>query len=432
MRQVLNNKQKLLLPAVYILVFLFMLMLNFLTPLNADDFSYSFSFYDVSRIESIAQLIPSMAAHRFTMNGRVIVHGAVSFFLMLPKAVFNVFNALNVILLIYLFGRYSRDIEGRFKALLAACAFFLIWNCVPKFSQTFLWLDGSINYSWVMSVLLLFLLPYLSFYMDGKRMGRLKAIGFMLLSFVAGTCGESYSPSAVIIAFVFCFMVFVRERKIAPELLLGLVFAVLGFAFLLSAPASSGRISEFTLSGLIAMLIRIISLVRDKLMLLYLLYAASLCIALLRKCDARRIAASVILVLGGCVSLAAYSIAINFTYRHLCFATVLTVLATLMLFAELLRENQLSLPCVGTACIFVIFLFNMLLGCIDICAGFVNSLERKAIISEALANQETQVVLEQHIPSTDYGVAFELSYDDSHWLNSAVASYYGFEKVIMK
>ena len=91
-------------PICFILlaVFLFMTLLSFLTPMIADDYSYSFSFADYSRIESVGDIVGSMAAHRETINGRVIAHSMVQFFLMLPKAVFNISNGLAASLFVFL------------------------------------------------------------------------------------------------------------------------------------------------------------------------------------------------------------------------------------------------------------------------------------------------------------------------------------------
>ena len=59
------------------------------TDLVADDYRYCFSYADNSRVESVAQIFPSMAAHRHSMNGRVIAHFLVQVFLLLPKIVFD-------------------------------------------------------------------------------------------------------------------------------------------------------------------------------------------------------------------------------------------------------------------------------------------------------------------------------------------------------
>ena len=117
LRALRENK---LLVALFACVFLVMLLLNFLTPLCSDDYNYSFSFADGGRITNPLMIIPSMAAHRETLNGRIFSHALAQFFLMLPKAVFNFFNAFNAVFLfaliyIYIFGHFFRLRPSTFR-----------------------------------------------------------------------------------------------------------------------------------------------------------------------------------------------------------------------------------------------------------------------------------------------------------------------------
>ena len=88
------NSSPLVLAALCLGVFLLLLYCNLHTDLVADDYRYCFSFADGSRISAVRQIFPSMAAHRLSMNGRLIPHFLVQLFLMAPKAVFNLVNAL--------------------------------------------------------------------------------------------------------------------------------------------------------------------------------------------------------------------------------------------------------------------------------------------------------------------------------------------------
>ena len=79
--------------ALFAAVFLLLLFCNRHTALVADDFRYCFSFADGSRMTALSQLLPSMAAHRHSMNGRVIAHALVQLFLLPPKPIFDAVNA---------------------------------------------------------------------------------------------------------------------------------------------------------------------------------------------------------------------------------------------------------------------------------------------------------------------------------------------------
>ena len=87
------------------LVFVWMLALSCLSPMVADDYSYCFAWGTNARVTSIAQIVPSMAIHRELTNGRVFTHGLVQLLLIRPKALFNVLNAGNAVLLLRLFSR---------------------------------------------------------------------------------------------------------------------------------------------------------------------------------------------------------------------------------------------------------------------------------------------------------------------------------------
>lgn len=94
--------------AVLACVFVVMLVFNHLTPLVGDDYVYAFSFVDEQRIDSVWDIFPSMWAHRFYANGRVVAHFFAQLFLMLPKTVFNVINALNAVWILVIMLKFSR------------------------------------------------------------------------------------------------------------------------------------------------------------------------------------------------------------------------------------------------------------------------------------------------------------------------------------
>lgn len=70
-RNNLNNKKFI---CACIFVFLTMLILNYLTVLYADDFSYSFVWGRDYRVSSIKDIIISQMNHYHIVNGRIEVH----------------------------------------------------------------------------------------------------------------------------------------------------------------------------------------------------------------------------------------------------------------------------------------------------------------------------------------------------------------------
>ena len=112
--------------AIFCAVFLAMLLMSSLTPMLADDYSYSFSYAVCGkRIQNLQDIIQSLAAHREKMNGRMFSHGLAMLFLILPKPVFNFFNATNAVFMLFFIAKYYED-ESKKKnlCLLIATIFF--------------------------------------------------------------------------------------------------------------------------------------------------------------------------------------------------------------------------------------------------------------------------------------------------------------------
>lgn len=65
-------------------IFIMMLVLNLLTPLLADDYSYGIGL-DKTRIDSIIDIINFQVNHYLTWGGRTVAHTIAQCFLLFPK-----------------------------------------------------------------------------------------------------------------------------------------------------------------------------------------------------------------------------------------------------------------------------------------------------------------------------------------------------------
>ena len=74
-------------------IFCLMLVLNVLTPYICDDFTYRINFLTKEPLGSLWEIFPSMYAHSYKMNGRLISHGLAQVFMLLPPIVFDAVNA---------------------------------------------------------------------------------------------------------------------------------------------------------------------------------------------------------------------------------------------------------------------------------------------------------------------------------------------------
>ena len=414
----------------FCILFLCMFVLSSMTPLVLDDYNYAYSFKDFSRITGIGQIFSSMAAHRIRPNGRVFAHGMVQLFMMGPKVFFNLCNAGNAVLLAWLFARYFPGLKKSALLFLLGVGAMIIWNFSPAFGDDFLWLDGACNYSWGLSVLLLFLWPYAAQYLGLPRKDSvLRRILFCLLAFVAGSYSENGSVSMLFAVFCLLALLLIRREKPPLYLIAGFFMAVLGFIWLMSAPGTSHRGAGFSFSTLGLNYFNVLESARRYLLPLYLAYAVLLTAAILYKADRRRMILSGILILAGLVSLCTFVFAAYFELRHFCFTVITAALACILLLGELLDRPARLLALMGAAALSVLFLFNAAAGAMDILVGYRKWRIRDERIREAREAGASIVVLDEHLRSTPYGVFFELNDLGPDWPNMWIAKYYGFDVV---
>ena len=410
--------------AVFVTVF----MLTVLTPKYADDFAYSFSFATDQRIRSVAEIFPSMAVHRVLLNGRVIPHFLVQLFLMLPKVVFSLLNALQVVLLLLLSARCLQT-EGKTKCLILLCGIFSVWVFSPSFGENYLWLDGAVNYSWALTVLMLFLTPYISAWFelpcDSKPA---LSVMHVLFSFAAGAWSENGSLAFLFLALCLLLGVWKRDRKLPVWLLLGICSASAGYIFLMTAPATASRSASLSVSVLIENAQFVLKALVSHMMILYLAFVMLLALALVGKGRRDRILFSILLFAAGLGALASFIFAAYFVERHFSCTVFLTILSCVVLLDELVRQKKEKLLYALTGILAAVFLFQFSRGAVDILVAERKEAERERMIREAVVNGERAVTLTNYFPSTVYAVPFVLDAPDD-WVNRTVASYYGLDTV---
>ena len=377
-----------------IIVFSAVFLMTCLTPMLADDFSYSFSYADNRRIENIGDIIRSLCAHRQTMNGRIFSHGLTMLFLLLPKMVFNFANAVNAVLLLFLFHKYLENNEPGRTFILVLSSALLIWAFMPVFGQVFLWLDGSLNYSWALTIVMAFLYPFYCAFVgkttaiSGKSWFR---ILYILFAFMAGGYSENASCAAIFAAMCFAVPVF-KMKKLPSYLIIAWISACLGFIFLMTAPAEIGRAAQTDLLGI-----------------------------------------AVIFFLFILASVLVFVFAVYFPWRSLCASEIfLTVSCVLLLRGIWSRGIEYPAP-VLAAILTVNFVFSFVLGLGDIAVMYMESRQRIETIKEGIAKGLDPIEIHQYSSNTKYAACYLLPdvYDDSTlWPNYDIAAYYGAPAIV--
>lgn len=415
----------------YFSVFIIMFILTSLTPMVSDDYSYCFSFYDDTRISSVSQIIPSMIAHRQILNGRVIVHGIVQFFLMFPKTVFNTVNGLNSVLLCFLLSWYL-DGNSRQKALSIACGAMALWSFLPGFGQNFLWLDGAINYAWGYSVFFAFLWPYSSQYLgkNKKNTALPSVLLYILLSFVAGSYSENASFIFLFLAVCLTVLIWHRDHHVPFSLIAGMLAELGGWLFLINAPASSHRSADINISILGNNLAGLIK-ETESFLFWFLLIDVLLLIMVVHFQGRKEITIiSALFIIGGLGSVLSFTFAAYHLPRHYCCTGVLLCASLILCLNELFSLRQHLVVKLLAGGLAMLFAFRFSLGVLDIAVCWHKAQVREQIIHTAVEAGEESVTVDNCIPMTNYALKFSLNVEDPvEWPNAAVASFYGIDEI---
>ena len=304
-------------------IFLLMLLGNVLTPYAVDDWAYMHSFATGERLTRFGEIFPSMAAHAQTMNGRLFAHFWAQLFLLLPKAVFNIVNALIFTALIALLARLTQP-EGERDNLILLMIFCAVWVFVPAFGQVFFWLDGACNYGWGCVIGFAFLAPYIRLLDRDAKKKPLFWILWMLAGFYTGAYLENMAAAAIFLSALLLFgrRVLCRKKNgVLPWL--PVLASVGGFIFMMTRPAEGMKSgAESSLASLGTGLVAALEKYRSLAVLLGV-FAVSLVAALWYHARRERIYLAAALVLGSLCANFALSVASYYPERCLAFPAVL-------------------------------------------------------------------------------------------------------------
>ncbi len=425
-----------LLPWFFLAIFILVFVLSFLTPMLADDYSYSFSYADRSRISSLADIFASLQVHRVEMNGRMAAHFFAHLFLMLPKVFFCLANALVAVGIFRLVYLSLRSGDDRCDFIILLTAGFLVWLYTPVFGQVFLWLDGACNYAWAFLFIYAFIYPYFSAYLfrrSASPFGRLGKLLFLPLAFLAGSYSEGASFGMLFIAFCFLLCLWRRDGKLPRYLLLALIAAALGYLYLMTAPSEwSGRTGSFSMEVIAKNIKRMISAPQETMMPLFSLYAVLLTACICFKRRKELIISSVILFLGAWASIALFAAALYFPWRSLLMMAMLLIISCALMLSELCQTGFRRYLPLAAALAGSLFIFQFALGLGDIANVYSQYIKREAAIETAIENGETRIWLPCYEADTKYSGAYLLAdiYEDCwSWPNYDLAAYYGVDEV---
>ena len=232
---------------------------NWLLPLIADDYSYAFiwdgdargNLLDgldpnrLHRVESFGDVLYSQWQHYFTWGGRTIAHIFVQTFVWLGDSIFDVANTFvfaAFVLLLFKIGTGLplRDMNKIYLLFILAGIYF----CTPSLVITMVWLTGACNYLWMSTLIILFLLPFVTKHRRADFWRTPPAWSVPLMAVLGLCAGWSIEPgSAVAFLITLQFVIhFKREKNLQPWMKVGFVFLTIGAALLFLAPGNIHRL----------------------------------------------------------------------------------------------------------------------------------------------------------------------------------------------
>ena len=415
-----------------LVISMLMLALNRLTPYICDDFTYDLNFLTGEPLDSIFEIIPSMYAHSFSMNGRLISHGLAQVFMLLSPGVFDVVNTAVFVGTLWL----MHWLSGSESALLLACSFCLLWLLMPVFGQVVLWQVGAVNYFWSLTALLLFIAPELLRFLEGRVLlwRNWHRAAFCVYGFFFGWYNEI--ASFVGICMVPCLILLGRwlnKDKIRLHRLLPVLFAVLGYAVMLSMPAQASNKS----GGLTAeLLVRRFAVCSGMLVKYLLPLLIPLALILFFKFDSlprKKLILSGLFALAGVCANYMPLAASYYPERCLCTPVLLLIMALLFPLSEFAKREYCMNFCLVCAVVICLSAPFILTGSADIVSCHRQHAQREQTIAAAVDAGERDVTANVVIPQTrwsGYWGVRDLTDDPDTWPNHDMARYYGLDSLI--
>ena len=221
---------------VIIMIFIFMVVLNNLTPYAMDDLHMWNHFVTGKPLESIGDVVDSQWFGYFDHTGRVVSHflWQASCFLFaenkLPLDILNsaVFTMMTVLIYLHIRGN-MKEPDVVLLLFILVCLF----SFVEGFGQTFLWIAGSFTYMWMVALVLLFLLPY--------RIGKGNSVVMFMLGLLAGCSVENLSIGCSV---MFCIYLYYKRKVLHSWEVTGVIGFWIGTVILMAAPGNYVRMDQ--------------------------------------------------------------------------------------------------------------------------------------------------------------------------------------------
>ena len=417
---------------ILIIIFLSMFVLNFLTPLIADDYSYALT-YGRTRISNLLDIINYQAQHYMIWGGRTIAHTIAQIFLMSPKWIFNISNSIIYTLIVYYIYNFAKGKNKDDKPYLLIGIHFILYFLTPVFGENCIWLIGSCNYIWTMFIMLALIYQYKNNY--DKKDSIIRTILILLLGILAGWTNENTSFGLLVIIVSMIVINKLNKKDIKQWHISGVLGNIIGFAIMILAPGNFVRKQQFVEESNIVVRLakRIIECTGGIYTYCFILVALLIILISIYIYNHKKINSYVYsFILGGVFSIYPMVLSPEFPERSWFGVIVFLTVAVAILLYNLEDINKVfRLIIIDSLIVLTIVFVKDYYSLVQDIRGLRSVWnERREIIENANKDEtiELNIYYTNNKKNPNYGIA-DLVTDPYQWPNTSVSDYYGVEEI---
>lgn len=423
---------------VLILLGILFYKLNTIANFRSDDYNYHFSFANGTRISSLMDVVNSQKAHYSMMNGRMPAHFLMQLFTIYGKPIFNIFNAIVYMVYIILMS-YMITKSWRLKPLTIIMLFIVMWFYTPAYGQTVLWMDGSFNYLWTATIVLIAFLPYRNPKLYDYKINQFI---FPIIALIAGWCSETISAGLVFFQFWFILYWMYNKRKHVIPYVITMLMTFAGYCLMMFAPAQLKRLNNVSggnisiLRNLYHFIVVMANRYYIEIILLILLVSISAFLKRHKEINYMAILFFMTAVLSSCTLVAAGIEAISdraFFGINTLIVISLSILVKNIFEGEQIYFNRMS--AVYVLVLLPVFLISYRATYVDMVRTNKEFVKREAYIKSEKEKGEKEIHLKPITSKNDHNPFYlspDISANPNHWQNTTKAKYYGVDKIILQ
>lgn len=217
-----NNK-------IYTIVFLFALLILFLSPISGDDWGNH-----IEGAKGFYHMISQAVGMYFTWEGRFISRILINI-LTYNKWLWNIVNSFVIVGII---SYVNKIVQFKHKKLMLTltCSVLLFMN-IFTFSQTITWIAGNITYLFVIPLLLM----YFYIIYNDKDNTMLNNILLVILNIIIPMFIEHMAILLILLNIYFVIKNYLNNKKINKKLIVFLLISIISFALMYFSPGNAIR-----------------------------------------------------------------------------------------------------------------------------------------------------------------------------------------------